>query len=136
MYCVEVEKIYHGFSRRGACGHIMAAFDQHSGCVHCREKGQGNDPCIKNLDFNFCNVLTNDHKAQLSTPPTNLEQKGSRMKYWIVPAPENKKSTCCKDQKKSTSSKQSTNFKENLEALDNNWLERTVLPGGTHCQVS
>ena len=33
--------------RRGACGHIMAAFDLHERCARCREKKLGEDPCVK-----------------------------------------------------------------------------------------
>ena len=33
--------------RRGSCGHIMAAFDLHKKCARCRDKGIGDDPCVK-----------------------------------------------------------------------------------------
>ena len=32
--------------KRGSCGHVMALFDSHSKCAHCREKGIGDDPCV------------------------------------------------------------------------------------------
>ena len=54
--------------KRGPCGHLMAAFDSHSYCVHCRDNGKGTDPCVKQEDCQFCNVLTQDQKARLSTP--------------------------------------------------------------------
>ena len=34
--------------KRGSCGHAMALFDNHSRCACCREKGQGQDPCVLN----------------------------------------------------------------------------------------
>ena len=35
--------------RKGACGHIMASLDQHSRCAQCRDKGLGDDACVKKL---------------------------------------------------------------------------------------
>ena len=36
--------------KRGTFGHVMAVFDTHKKCVHYREKGVGDDPCIQKLD--------------------------------------------------------------------------------------
>ena len=50
--------------RRGAYGHVMATFDQHAYCTHCREKNKGKDPCVENKDTTtckFCLALTPDH---------------------------------------------------------------------------
>ena len=44
--------------RKGACGHIMASFDQHSRCARCRDKGLWDDVCVKKLPCEFCELLT------------------------------------------------------------------------------
>ena len=51
--------------RKGVCGHIRASFDKHSRCAQCRDKGQGEDPCIKKLP---CDLLTPEQVIQLSYP--------------------------------------------------------------------
>ena len=33
--------------KRGSCGHVMALFDNHKKCARCRDKGVGDDPCVK-----------------------------------------------------------------------------------------
>ena len=46
----------------------MVVFDSYAYCAHCRDKGKGTDPCIKQEDCQFWNVLTQDQKACLSFP--------------------------------------------------------------------
>ena len=58
--------------KHGSCEHIMAVFDK---CVRCHEKGISTDPCVLNIDCDFCNTLTSDQKAQLSTRVTNHEKQ-------------------------------------------------------------
>ena len=58
--------------RKGACGHIMASFDKHSRCAHCRDKGLGEDACVKKLPCEFCELLTPEQVLQLSTPTYKL----------------------------------------------------------------
>ena len=55
--------------RRGGCGHMMAGFDLHSVCAHCRDKKKGSDPCIGTppATCSHCDALTAEQKAQLST---------------------------------------------------------------------
>ena len=55
----------------------MAGFDTHSFCVHCRDKEKGQDPCVEKLDSacKFCNILTSDQRAQLSTPSYKLKKE-------------------------------------------------------------
>ena len=53
--------------QRGSCGHVMAAFNQHSKCPCCHDEGLGNDPCILKTDCWYCNILTTDKKSQLAT---------------------------------------------------------------------
>ena len=33
--------------KRGLYGHLMAGFDSHIYCVQRRDKGKGDDPCVK-----------------------------------------------------------------------------------------
>ena len=43
--------------KKGACGHIMASFDKHSRCARCREKGQGDDPCVQTPSVKTGNLI-------------------------------------------------------------------------------
>ena len=61
--------------RKGACVHIMASFDKHSSCTRCRDKGLGEDPCVKKLHCDFCELLTPEHIIQLSTPTCKLRKE-------------------------------------------------------------
>ena len=36
--------------------------------IKFRDKGKGTDPCVKNEDCQFCNVLTQEQKSCLATP--------------------------------------------------------------------
>ena len=54
--------------KRGSCGHIMALFDNHKKCARCREKGVGDDPCVKKLDCPICKTFTPTQVQQLATP--------------------------------------------------------------------
>ena len=60
--------------RKGACGHIMASFDQHSRCARCRDKGHGDDACVKKLPCEFCELLIPEQVVQLSTPTYKLRK--------------------------------------------------------------
>ena len=66
--------------KHGSCGHIMASFDSHSFCAHCREKGKGSDPCISHNDCTACNSLTEDQRIQLSTPSYRLKKEKRDLK--------------------------------------------------------
>ena len=66
--------------KHGSCGHIMASFDSHSFCTHCREKGKGSDPCVTHNDCNSCNILTEDQHLQLSTPSYRLKKEKRDLK--------------------------------------------------------
>ena len=50
--------------KRGYCGHVMALFDNHKKCVRCREKGMGEDPCVKKQDCQKCKVFTRSQILQ------------------------------------------------------------------------
>ena len=70
--------------RKGACGHIMANFDKHSRCARCRDKGHGEDPCIKNLQCEFCDLLTPEQIVQLSTPTYKLRKEKQKGKDVLI----------------------------------------------------
>ena len=70
--------------KKGACGHIMASFDKHSRCAHCREKGHGDDPCVQNLQCDFCSVLTPEQVLKLSTPTYKLRKEKAKAKEVLV----------------------------------------------------
>ena len=44
--------------KRGTCGYVMGLFDSHKKCARCREKGVGDDPCVKKLDCQICKAFT------------------------------------------------------------------------------
>ena len=54
--------------KRGTCGHVMALFNSHKKCARCREKGVGDDPCVKKMDCQICQAFTPAQLKQLSTP--------------------------------------------------------------------
>ena len=53
--------------KRGSCGHVMALFDNHKKCTRCREKGVGDDPCVKKQDCQICKAFTSSQIIQLAT---------------------------------------------------------------------
>ena len=58
----------------------MASFDSHSFCARCREKGKGSDPCTSKNDCNSCNLLTEEQRLQLSTPPYRIKKEKRDLK--------------------------------------------------------
>ena len=70
--------------RKGACGHIMASFDRHSRCARCRDKGLGEDPCVKKLPCNFCELLTPEQVIQLLTPTYKLRKEKQKERESLV----------------------------------------------------
>ena len=46
----------------------MAIFDNHKKCARCREKGVGDDPCVKKLDCQICKAFMPSQIIQLATP--------------------------------------------------------------------
>ena len=53
--------------KRGTCGHVMALLDSHRKCARCRDKGVGDDPCVKKMDFDICKAFMPAQINQLST---------------------------------------------------------------------
>ena len=70
--------------RKGACGHIMASFDKHSHCARCRDKGMGDDPCIRKLPCEYCELLTLEQVIQLATPTYKLRKEKQESKDSLV----------------------------------------------------
>ena len=70
--------------RKGSCGHIMAFFDKHSRCARCRDKGQGNDPCVKHVPCEFCDLLTPEQVLQLATPTYKIRKEKQKSKDALV----------------------------------------------------
>ena len=70
--------------RIGACGHIMASFDKYSRCARCRDKGQGDDPCVKQLACEFCDLLSPEQVLQLATPTYKIRKEKQKSKGVLV----------------------------------------------------
>ena len=70
--------------RKGSCGHIMASFDKHARCARCRDKGHGEDPCVKNLACKFCDLVTPEQLLQLSTPTYKIRKEKQKSKEVLV----------------------------------------------------
>ena len=59
----------------------MALFDNHKKCAHCREKGVGDDPCVKKLDCQICKAFTPAQIQQLATPTyRSSKERGEQKK--------------------------------------------------------
>ena len=54
--------------KRETCGHVMAVFDNHRKCACCRDKGVGDDLCVKKQECKICQAFTPAQLKQLSTP--------------------------------------------------------------------
>ena len=61
----------------------MASFDI-SRCARCRDKGHGEDPCVKNLACEFCDLLTPEQLLQLSTPTYKIRKEKQKSKEVLV----------------------------------------------------
>ena len=65
----------------------MALFDNHKKCARCREKGVGDNPCVKKQDCQICKVFTPSQIIQLATPTYKARKEHG----------EQKKSEACSD---------------------------------------
>ena len=72
--------------KRGTCGHVMAVFDGHLKCAHCRDKGVGDDPCVLKKDCSICRAFTPEQIQQLSTP-TYRTRKEKEQKKTVSASP-------------------------------------------------
>ena len=66
--------------KRGSCGHVIALFDNHKKYVRCREKGVGDDPCVKKQDCQICKAFTPSQIIQLATPTYKARKKRGEQK--------------------------------------------------------
>ena len=66
--------------KRGSCGHIMTLFDNHKKCARCRDKGVGDDRCVKKLDCQICKAFTPAQIQQLATPTYKARKESSEQK--------------------------------------------------------
>ena len=70
--------------RRGSRGHAMASFDGHAYCARCRDKGKGEELCVKDKetsDCKLCNALTPEQRAQLATPSYKIKKEKREAKH-------------------------------------------------------
>ena len=58
----------------------MALFDNHQKCAHCRDKGMGDDPCVKKLDCQICKAFTPAQIHQIATPTYKARKECSEQK--------------------------------------------------------
>ena len=72
--------------KRSSCGHVMALFDSHEKCAWCRDKGVGDDPCVKKMDCDICKAFTPAQIKQLSTP-THQSRKEREQKKTTADSP-------------------------------------------------
>ena len=139
--------------KRGSCGHVMAIFDNHKKCACCREKGVGDDPCVKKLDCQICKAFMPSQIIQLATPTYKArkergEQKKSEASSDVTPTlvdpsevtllgrvsadkPSSVESTPKQKKKRSDDSPRSRKRKQSskptsddLKSLDDKWSER------------
>ena len=65
--------------KRGTYLHIMALFDSHKKCARCREKGVGDDPCVKKLECQICKASPllkfNNWPPRPTNPGKNVESR-------------------------------------------------------------
>ena len=78
--------------KRGTCGHVMALFDSHKKCARCREKGLGDDLCVKKLDCQICKAFGPAQLEQLATP-TYKSRKEREQKKAVFDSPASATST-------------------------------------------
>ena len=135
--------------KRGSCGHVMALFDSHAKCAHCREKGIGDDPCVKKKQCQICDNFSEQQKLQLATPtyrvrkelqkmagspslsvdPSDVtvigkvEDKGDVSDRGETPNKKAKKSSHKSPTKKKTS-KTPVDLQSDLISMDDKWSER------------
>ena len=131
----------------------MALFDNHKKCAHHREKGVGDDPCVKKQDCQICKAFTPSQILQLATPTYKArkergEQKKSEASSDATPTlvdpsdvtllgrvstdkPSPVESTPKQKKKRSDASPRSSKRKhsskptsDDLKSLDDKWSER------------
>ena len=140
--------------KRGTCGHVMAVFDNHKKCASCRDKGVGDDPCVKKQECKICQAITPAQLKQLSTPtyqsrkerelkksssdspasatPTLVDPADVSVLGWVhkesdgsSPASKKKRADPSPTPKASSKKKSSSKLRsDDLKELDKKWCER------------
>ena len=129
--------------KRGTCGHVRALFNTHKKCARCREKGVGDDPCVKKLDFQICKAFTPAQVQQLATPtykksevcsdatPTLMDPSEVTLLGWVntdktssVESGPQKKERSDGSPKSSKRRHSSKPTSDDLKSLDDKWSER------------
>ena len=70
--------------KRGTCGHVMAVFDNHKKCAHCRDKGVGDDPCVKKQECKIC--LTYQSRKEHELKKSSSDSPASATPTLVDPA--------------------------------------------------
>ena len=60
--------------RWGSCDHVMAAFDLHKKCARCRDKGIGDDPCVKDKQCSVWDSFSDERRDLISTPSYRIRK--------------------------------------------------------------
>ena len=60
--------------RRGACGHIMAAFDMQERCARFGDKMSDQDPYVQDKPCSICDNFSDSRRETLLTPSYNSGQ--------------------------------------------------------------
>ena len=132
----------------------MAVFNNHKKCARCRDKGVGDDPCVKKQECKTCQALTPAQLKQLSTPtyqsrkerelkksssdspasvtptlvdPANVSVLGRVHKESDGSSPASKKKRADPSPTPKASSKKKSSSKsrsDDLKELDEKWCER------------
>ena len=63
---------------------MMALFDKHNRCAGCRDKGQGEDPCVRKLPCEYCDLLIPEQVVQLSTPTYKIRKEKQKERDTLV----------------------------------------------------
>ena len=114
--------------RKGASGHIMANFDKHFRCARCRDKGHGVDPCVKQLQCEFCKLLAPEQVVQLATPTYKFrkeKQKSKDVSVTVISNVEQEFADCPASHNSSVDLYlPSLSFQKELQDLDDKWSVR------------
>ena len=139
--------------KRGSCGPVMALFNNHKKCARCRDKGVGDDPCVKKLDCQICKAFTPAQIQQLAIPTyRSRKERGEQKKSEVnndatltlmdpsevtllgqvsTDKPSSVEATPTKKKKRSDGSPKSSKRRhsskptsDDLKSLDDKWSER------------
>ena len=53
----------------------MAAVDLHKKCARCRDKGIGDDPCVKDKQCSVCDLFSDEQRELVSTPSYRIRKE-------------------------------------------------------------